>query len=88
MEVVVVVRGGAGLDRLTAEEFERFSALNDAYREKFRFPFILAVKGADKHRILRAFEERIANDPEVEFANAVRQVAQIVKFRIDDRVVS
>jgi OHCU decarboxylase len=79
-------QAGAGLDRLTPEEFRRFSALNDAYREKFRFPFILAVKGHDKHAILRSFEERIVNDPETELANAIRQVAQIVVFRINDRV--
>jgi len=81
-------QAAAGLGRLTVEEFGCFSALNDAYREKFRFPFILAVKGVDKQGILRSFEERIANDPEAEFANAIRQVAQIVAFRIDDRVSS
>lgn len=79
-------QAAAGLDRLTAKEFERFSALNRAYREKFGFPFILAVKGADKRDILRAFEERIGHDVETEFANAIRQVAQIVTFRIYDRV--
>jgi 2-oxo-4-hydroxy-4-carboxy-5-ureidoimidazoline decarboxylase len=77
----------AGLDQLTEDEFARFTLLNDTYREKFRFPFILAVKGADKHQILAAFEERVENDPETEFANAIRQVARIVAFRIDDRVV-
>jgi 2-oxo-4-hydroxy-4-carboxy-5-ureidoimidazoline decarboxylase len=80
-------QAGAGLDRLTAEEFARFTELNEAYRAKFRFPFILAVKGADKRRILAAFEERIDNDPEAELANAIRQVARIVAFRIDDRVL-
>jgi 2-oxo-4-hydroxy-4-carboxy-5-ureidoimidazoline decarboxylase len=80
-------QAGAGLDRLTAEEFGRFTELNDAYRGKFRFPFILAVKGADKHQILAAFAERIDNEPEDEFANAIRQVARIVAFRIDDRVL-
>lgn len=79
-------QAGVGLDRLTADEFTRFTALNAAYREKFRFPFIFAVKGADKHGILRAFEERLENDPQAEFANAIRQVAQIIVFRIDDRV--
>jgi 2-oxo-4-hydroxy-4-carboxy-5-ureidoimidazoline decarboxylase len=81
-------QAGAGLDRLTAEEFGRFSGLNDAYRERFGFPFILAVKGVDKYGILRSFEDRIGNDPEAEFANAIRQVAQIIAFRIDDRVSS
>jgi 2-oxo-4-hydroxy-4-carboxy-5-ureidoimidazoline decarboxylase len=80
-------QAGAGLDKLTAEEFARFTELNDAYRGKFRFPFILAVKDVDKHQILAAFAERIDNDPEAEFANAIRQVARIVAFRIDDRVL-
>jgi 2-oxo-4-hydroxy-4-carboxy-5-ureidoimidazoline decarboxylase len=80
-------QAGAGLDKLTAEEFARFTELNEAYRAKFRFPFILAVKGADKRRILAAFEERIGNDHEAELANAIRQVARIVAFRIDDRVL-
>lgn len=79
-------QAGAGLDRLTVEEFDRFTALNNAYREKFHFPFILAVKGVDKHGILRSFEERIGNDPHAEFAKAIRQIAQIIAFRIDDRV--
>ena len=79
-------QSAAGLDRLTAEEFGRFTTLNAAYQEKFRFPFIFAVKGADKHDILHAFEERLDNDHEAEFANAIRQVAQIIVFRIDDRV--
>lgn len=79
-------QAGAGLDRLTPEEFGRFKALNDAYREKFRFPFILAVKGLNKSEILSSFEKRMGNDPETELANAIRQVAQIVASRIADRV--
>ena len=79
-------QAGVGLDQLSETEFARFTKLNDAYRAKFRFPFILAVKGADKRQILSAFEERVENEPETEFANAIRQVARIVAFRIDDRV--
>jgi 2-oxo-4-hydroxy-4-carboxy-5-ureidoimidazoline decarboxylase len=76
----------AGLDRLTPEEFQKFTALNAAYQEKFGFPFIVAVKGIDKHGILSAFEKRLKNDPEDEFATALRQVARIVAFRLEDRV--
>jgi len=79
-------QSGAGLDRLTADEFARFTKLNDAYRQKFDFPFILAVKGIDKHGILRSFEQRLDNDPEAEFFTAIRQVVQIVVFRIEERV--
>jgi 2-oxo-4-hydroxy-4-carboxy-5-ureidoimidazoline decarboxylase len=79
-------QAGAGLDKLTAEEFTRFTALNDAYKRKFGFPFIFAVKGADKHRILAAFAQRIDNDEEAEFATAIRQVCNIIGFRIEDRI--
>jgi 2-oxo-4-hydroxy-4-carboxy-5-ureidoimidazoline decarboxylase len=81
-------QAGAGLDRLTPEEFDRFIKLNDAYWSKFGFPFILAVKGATKHQILQAFGERLANDEEAEFAAALVQVARIVAFRLEDRVTS
>ncbi len=79
-------QAGAGLDRLTREEFKRFSALNDAYRERFGFPFIFAVKGATKGQILQAFADRIANSPEVEFETALTQIARIFRFRLEDRV--
>lgn len=80
-------QAGAGLDRLTSEEFARFTALNTAYREKFGIPFIFAVRGADKHQILAAFEARIHNSADAEFATALSQVCRIVAFRIEDRVI-
>lgn len=81
-------QAGAGLDRLTAEEFGRFTVLNTAYREKFGIPFIFAVRGADKFAILAAFEARIGNAADVEFATALQQVCRIVAFRLEDRVVA
>ena len=80
-------QAGAGLDRLDAEEFARFTELNGRYREKFRFPFILAVKGATKDIILASFAERVDNDPESEFANALAQITRIFRFRLEDRVL-
>lgn len=79
-------QAGAGLNTLTAEEFARFTALNEAYKTKFGFPFIFAVKGATKHMILQAFEDRVNNDQETEFAAAIAQVCRIFRFRIEDRV--
>lgn len=81
-------QAGAGLDRLSPDEFARFTALNDAYRRKFGIPFIFAVRGADKHRILAAFEERIGNAADVELATALSQVCRIVAFRLEDRVIA
>ncbi len=77
---------GAGLDSLTPEELSRFTASNDAYRTRFGFPFILAVKGATKHRILSAFAERLDNAPGAERSEALAQVCRILRFRIEERV--
>jgi len=79
-------QAGVGLDSLTEAEFARFTRLNDAYREKFGFPFIFAVKGATKSMILDAFEARLPNAPEIEFETALAQIARIFRFRLEDRV--
>lgn len=75
-------QAGAGLDRLTPEEHARFTALNTRYMTDFGFPFIIAVKGHDKHSILAAFEERISHPVEEEFEVACGQVERIAGFRI------
>lgn len=77
---------GAGLDTLSPEEFARFTDLNRRYRTAFGFPFIFAVRGATKHQILDAFEDRIQNSAELEFDTALGQIARIFRFRIEDRV--
>ncbi|WP_369959442.1 2-oxo-4-hydroxy-4-carboxy-5-ureidoimidazoline decarboxylase [Pseudomonas benzenivorans] len=75
-------QAGAGIHQCTAEEFARFTELNDAYKAKFGFPFIMAVKGSNRHQILAAFEERIHNDPEQEFARALAEINKIALFRL------
>ena len=77
---------GAGLDRLSAAERERVAALNAAYRDRFGFPFILAVRGASKRDIVAALEARLQNPPAAEFARALIEVQRIVRFRIEDRI--
>lgn len=77
-------QASAGLDALTDQERERFTTLNNAYVEKFGFPFILAVKGRSKDEILAAFENRIGNDRETEFVTACRQVERIALLRLRD----
>ena len=76
-------QAGAGIDQCNAEEFERFQRYNAAYKEKFRFPFIMAVKGSNRHLILAAFEERLENDAETEFNRAVQEIHKIARFRLD-----
>ncbi len=75
-------QAGAGLDHCTAEEFARFQELNETYKERFGFPFILAVKGRGRAEILAAFEARVAKDPETEFRTALDQVHQIALIRL------
>ncbi|MEA1839973.1 MULTISPECIES: 2-oxo-4-hydroxy-4-carboxy-5-ureidoimidazoline decarboxylase [Agrobacterium] len=75
-------QAGAGLDRLSPEEHARFSELNSAYTQKFGFPFIIAVKGLNRHDILSAFETRIGNDAATEFATATAQVEKIAWLRL------
>jgi len=75
---------GAGLDRLTAAEHERLQQLNQLYREKFGFPFLLAVKGSTTHDVLAALERRLLEDRDRELPEAMRQVYRIAMLRLQD----
>jgi 2-oxo-4-hydroxy-4-carboxy-5-ureidoimidazoline decarboxylase len=79
-------QSGAGLASLTVEEFARLRTSNNAYRERFGFPFLYAVKGSDKHDILHALEHRLAKPAEQEFQEALRQVYCIARFRLEDAI--
>nr|WP_316655351.1 2-oxo-4-hydroxy-4-carboxy-5-ureidoimidazoline decarboxylase [uncultured Gellertiella sp.] len=76
-------QAGAGLDRLTPEEHARFTALNTAYVEKFGFPFIIAVRGLNRHDILAAFGTRLDNSAAEELATASAQVEKIARLRLE-----
>jgi 2-oxo-4-hydroxy-4-carboxy-5-ureidoimidazoline decarboxylase len=75
-------QASAGLDRLTPGELRHFTELNDAYKARFGFPFIVAVKGLGKDEILAAFERRLGNDPETERRTALEQVERIALLRL------
>jgi len=74
----------AGLDQCTEEEFDEFKHLNEQYKKKFGFPFILAVKGKNKNEILDNFKKRISFDPTTEFDQAIKQVKQIASLRLKE----
>jgi len=86
-EASVSEQSCAGLDQLTDKEFEQFERLNDVYQSKFGFPFIIAVKGHDKKSILAAFEERLENDEASELRAALDQIAEIIRYRLEDMVI-
>jgi OHCU decarboxylase len=75
-------QAGAGISECSAEEFARFTELNDAYKAKFGFPFIKAVKGSNRQQILAAFEERIHHSAEQEFQTALAEINKIALFRL------
>ena len=80
-------QASASLDRLTEEEIQRFTELNNAYVARFAFPFIFAVKGATKDMILASFEARVGNDRETEFANSLDNVCRIFRYRLEELVM-
>ena len=73
-----------GLNSCTREEFDEFKKLNDLYKKKFNFPFILAVKRKNKNEILDNFRKRISSNPETEFDEAIKQVKQIASLRLKE----
>ena len=83
-------QGKAGLTACTPEEFARIQQLNADYNARFGFPFILAVRGPrgtglGKAEIISTFARRLANLPDVEFAEALRNIHRIAEIRLDDR---
>lgn len=76
-------QAGAGLDRMDAAAFARFERLNSAYREKFGFPFIVAVRRHTRASILAAYEGRLGNDRETEMRAALAEVGLIARFRLE-----
>jgi OHCU decarboxylase len=76
----------ASLNQCTDEEFVEFKKLNEKYKKKFGFPFIIAVKGKNKEEILNSFRQRIANNINLEFEEAKKQVKKIAYFRLDEIV--
>ena len=78
-------QAGAGLDALTRDETRAAARkLNAAYREKFGFPFLYAVKGSTKHDILNALERRLPSTRDAEHQEALRQVYRIARFRLEE----
>lgn len=73
----------AGLDQCSPEEFEHFQKLNNAYKKKFGFPFIKAVRESNRVEILEAFETRLKNNYETEFETALQEIHKIARLRLN-----
>ena len=77
-------QASAGLDRLTPDEYEAFTRLNGAYRERFRFPFVVCAREHTKESILRVASERLANTEDEEIRVALEEIAKIARLRLED----
>ena len=73
----------AGLDQCTADEYEKFQLLNSSYKEKFGFPFIMAVRESNRSEILDAFASRLDNDCSTEFETALQEIHKIARLRLN-----
>lgn len=74
---------GAGLDQCSKDELHRLRSLNKAYRQRFGFPFVVAVKGLSRHQIMDGVEARLANDRDTEFNRCLQEIGKIARFRLD-----
>lgn len=78
---------GAGLKNLTREEYNKFITMNHQYMEKFCFPFIIAVRGKNKHQIYKAMQARIHNEKDSEFHTALNEIYQIARLRLEEKII-
>ena len=75
-----------GLDRLSQEEYESFTELNDAYKKKFDIPMIFAVREHTKNSILDSAGSRLQNSSEEEVVRALEEITKIARYRLEEAV--
>lgn len=75
-------QASAGIDQCSADEFAEFQTLNARYKEKFAFPFVMAVRDSNRQQILAGFVERLNNEADTEFARAIGEIHKIARLRL------
>ncbi|MCA6106795.1 2-oxo-4-hydroxy-4-carboxy-5-ureidoimidazoline decarboxylase [Bradyrhizobium cenepequi] len=78
----------AGLDRLSDAEYDAFERVNNAYRSKFGFPYIVCVRRHTRDSILRDFERRLPNDVAAEMQRSIEEICRIAALRLDQLVTA
>ena len=79
-------QASAGIDQCSKEEYEQFQALNLRYKDKFGFPFVMAVRDSNRQEILAAFASRLENDTQTEFDTAISEIHKIASMRLQELV--
>jgi 2-oxo-4-hydroxy-4-carboxy-5-ureidoimidazoline decarboxylase len=77
-------QASAGLGRLSDAELAEFQRLNDLYRARFDFPFIVCARLTNKSAILDAMKTRSGNTTKAEFETALGEIAKIAQLRLND----
>jgi 2-oxo-4-hydroxy-4-carboxy-5-ureidoimidazoline decarboxylase len=80
-------QNSVGLDRLSDAEYRAFERVNNAYRAKFGFPYIVCVRRHSKDSILRDFERRLPNGMAAEIAASIAEICRIAALRLDQLVI-
>jgi 2-oxo-4-hydroxy-4-carboxy-5-ureidoimidazoline decarboxylase len=81
-------QNSVGLDRLSDAEYEAFERVNNAYRSKFGFPYIVCVRRHTRDSILRDFERRLPNDAATETQKSIEEICRIAALRLDQLVTA
>ncbi|WP_027579047.1 2-oxo-4-hydroxy-4-carboxy-5-ureidoimidazoline decarboxylase [Bradyrhizobium sp. Ai1a-2] len=81
-------QNSAGLDRLSDAEYDEFERVNNAYRSKFGFPYVVCVRRHTRDSILRDFERRLPNDVPAEMLRSVEEICRIAALRLDQLVTA
>ena len=79
-------QASAGLNRLSAEEIALFQALNQSYRDKFGFPFVICARLNKKEAILAGFRTRLGHSRDTEIKTALEEIAKIARLRLEDLI--
>ncbi len=77
-------QASAGIDQCTKAEYELFQQLNRQYKDKFGFPFVMAVRNSSRQDILAAFASRLNNDRQTEFKTAINEIHKIARMRLQE----
>ena len=77
-------QASAGLNAMSATELATFQKLNESYRTRFGFPFIICARLNARDAILAAMQARLGNSPETEFHTALGEIEKIAQLRLDD----
>lgn len=81
-------QAAAGMDALGSEEASRMSRLNEEYKARFGFPFVICARMNDKAAVLRQLSERRGNVREVEVTRGIEEVKKICRLRLHTLVLT